>query len=372
MSDIPPPSDTSLDFAMMVMAANSELGQVIGFLQRSFACQDEDALARELFSVLKEFGLQGQLRLGQQLWLDQQGQPLNEADHPALQYQAERISDQGAHTLVHFPQVSLLVTNMPVEDPLRHGRLKDNLVVLLEGANARLQSLLAARQADMAKTEFLANMSHELRTPMHAILNFASMGEKRAHQAPVEKLGHYFLRIHESGQRLLHLLNNLLDLAKLEAGRVLFTPSAVEMRALLEHCLQELEPLLNDKQLQVSIETEGQLQPLQVDAHQMAQVWINLLANAARFSPAQGKILIRLQQQESQLLASIEDQGIGIPEDELESVFDKFAQSRHSRTGAGGTGLGLAICRQIIRLHQGRIWAEPCQQGARLCFSLPR
>ncbi len=224
----------------------------------------------------------------------------------------------------------------------------------------------SAEQANKAKSEFLANMSHELRTPMHSILSFTRFGIKNIDKQDKAKNLKYFSRINTSGERLLVLLNNLLDLAKLEAGRMELELKENDLAQTLVSCLAEQETLINEQQLQIKTNIIENSQAV-YDATRIGQVITNLLSNAVKFTP-EGKVISIIISKGvlsnvPVLIFSIEDQGVGIPDDELEQVFDKFIQSSHTKTNAGGTGLGLPICQEIINLHQGKIWAEHAERG---------
>ena len=243
----------------------------------------------------------------------------------------------------------------------------------------------AAEMSNQAKSSFLANMSHELRTPMHAILSFSDLGLSRNETASREKLNSYFSNIHESGKRLLSLLNDLLDLSKLEAGRMEFSIQQNDLQSVLDTCSSELEAKLAERNLHLEIEMPQNTGPALFDPVRIGQVVTNLLSNAIKFSPEGGLIRIlvsrdtlKIGKRENDtgdspaLRVAVIDQGIGIPEDELESIFDKFIQSSKTKSGAGGTGLGLAICKEIIEGHNGVIWAEsPKGAGATLAFVIP-
>ena len=237
-----------------------------------------------------------------------------------------------------------------------------------------------AELANKSKSEFLANMSHELRTPMHAILSFSNFGIKKFNSAPPEKLLSYFNKINQSGERLLALLNDLLDLSKLEAGKLEFNFRLNELTFVLKKCIDEQEAQLNEKNLFIkTIYSEHNTQA-EFDTVKISQVITNFLSNAIKFSE-QGttlSIVIKADKLFSDagiskgLCLSITDQGIGIPDNELDTIFDKFIQSSKTKTGAGGTGLGLAICKEFIDAHHGRIWAEHNPQGGSIfSFVIP-
>ncbi len=230
-----------------------------------------------------------------------------------------------------------------------------------------------AEAASRAKSDFLANMSHELRTPMHAILGFANLGDEKFSQPGAGK--NYYGRIHSSGQRLLALLNELLDLTKLEAGKMDLDCSQQHLLPIVELAIAEFATLAADKNLTVRVENDAQTPVIAIDSGRILQVMRNLLSNAIKFSYENGSVKIDIGVEDAnggtEVVVSVEDEGIGIPDDELHSVFEKFSQSSATNTGAGGTGLGLAICREIIELHGGTIAAGCGCAGAQLTFRLP-
>ncbi|MBE9532701.1 MAG: hypothetical protein IMF04_01140 [Proteobacteria bacterium] len=230
-----------------------------------------------------------------------------------------------------------------------------------------------AEEANKSKSEFLANMSHELRTPMHGILSFANIGVEMIDTASKEKLALYFSNIQISGDRLLALINDLLDTSKFEAGKMEVSPIESDLISLLNNC--QLEQSQRVENLQLSFEVNAQKETMIgfFDPIRIGQVITNLLSNAIKFSPKGGKILVEMRYGEAdEIQFSIHDQGVGIPNEELEVIFDPFIQSSKTKTGAGGTGLGLAISRQIINIHHGKIWAENTPHGGAIInFTLP-
>jgi signal transduction histidine kinase len=226
----------------------------------------------------------------------------------------------------------------------------------------------AAEAANMAKSEFLANMSHELRTPMHAISSFAKMGLGKSTDAPREKLQRYFENIDGSAGRLSRLLNDLLDLAKIEAGKMTYAFERQDVNALLRKSLTEFEAMARDRDVSLDAGFATQVAQAEVDSARMQQVFANLLSNAIKFSPSGSTVTIRLSADSyvdgrDRIIITFADQGVGIPPDELEKVFDKFVQSSKTKTGAGGTGLGLPITREILTAHNGQIRASNRPNG---------
>jgi PAS domain S-box-containing protein len=260
---------------------------------------------------------------------------------------------------------------------------RDHLQELVAQRTASLdKALLQARAANQAKSEFLANMSHELRTPMHAILSFSELGVRRTTNNAEEKLNQYFSRISQSAERLLHLIDDLLDLSKLEAGRMELHYAPTNLSVLIDGVRCQLESLIHKRNLTFSLEACTEAKAVSVDRKRIEQVIHNLLSNAIKFSPDNGSIQVSItpaqlhrgrRVQDTGFLPAISiriaDSGIGIPETELESVFDKFVQSSSTKTGAGGTGLGLAICQEIVSQHRGTITAAN-NIGSGACFTV--
>ncbi|MCP4407169.1 MAG: HAMP domain-containing histidine kinase [Gammaproteobacteria bacterium] len=262
----------------------------------------------------------------------------------------------------------------------------DSLQELVDERTRELrQAKERAEQSDQVKSLFLANMSHELRTPMHAILSFSDLGLKKYGKASPDQLERYFSRIHQSAKRLLTLLNDLLDLSKLEAGRVEYDLREREFIAIVNRVVMEHEALIDQYNVKVNIVSPQYSTKACMDHHKLIQVMSNLLSNAIKFSPKGGLITVDFCSSDMSagrrksdkgtvpaLRVSVRDEGIGIPEQELEVVFDEFVQSSKTKTNSGGTGLGLAICRKIIEGHGGIIRAENHPEGgALISFELP-
>lgn len=263
---------------------------------------------------------------------------------------------------------------------------RDHLEELIEARTSELvKAQLEAERANKAKSLFLANMTHELRTPMHAILSFSQLGQEKTalSEVPVAKLREYFDYIANSGERLLALLNELLDLSKLESGKMVMQSNRHDMVKLVRKSVDELAILAQKKEIAIDV---GDMPPdlsVRCDGSRIGQVIDNLLSNAIKFSPPSSTIRISVSRTElpgrragderrSGVIVKVQDEGVGIPPDELEDIFDEFVQSSKTANGSGGTGLGLSICRQIVVLHGGSICAENNpDRGASLIFTLP-
>lgn len=229
-----------------------------------------------------------------------------------------------------------------------------------------------AERANRAKSEFLANMSHELRTPMHGILSFAEFGTDGASTETREELGRFFSMISTCGTTLLTLLNELLDITKLEAQKMPFNYKPDNLTTISARVVEEVSGLAREHDVQINLLSPRETVELDVDAERIERVIRNLLGNAISFSPGGGIVNLTVDIRGQSVLVTVEDEGPGVPENELESIFEKFVQSSRTKTGAGGTGLGLAISREIVLGHSGRIWAENRQSGgATFRFELP-
>ncbi|MDH3353765.1 MAG: ATP-binding protein [Chromatiales bacterium] len=229
-----------------------------------------------------------------------------------------------------------------------------------------------AESANQAKTNFLANMSHELRTPLHGIMSFSAFGLKKLESVERKQLGHYFESIHTSGERLLHLLNDLLDLSKLEAGKMQMEFAGADLQDVIKNVMAEQQANLSEHQLNVELTPVNCVVKGEFDKLRIGQVVTNFISNAIKYAP-QGTCITftatcgQLYKGTIEAIGvSVADSGKGLPESELESIFDKFIQSSETDTGAGGTGLGLSISREIIEEHNGKIWAENRPDGGML------
>ncbi len=224
-----------------------------------------------------------------------------------------------------------------------------------------------------SSSEFIANISHELRSPMHGILSFAGFGIKKIDEINKDQLLDYLKKIYTCGNRLLLLLNDLLDLSKLESGKINYHFQKSVLSEIIQISINELSTYSAEKNINIDFDSPGWNDLIIIDPHRMLQVVRNLLSNAIKYSPANGIINIEIRDLSDKIQLSIIDQGVGIPEEELEGIFDKYIQSSKTRSNTEGTGLGLSICHRIINDHHGRIWAENNpDKGARLNIIIPK
>ena len=248
---------------------------------------------------------------------------------------------------------------LPVDDTGHVGIMSVlvDVTELRDAERATREARDAAEEASRTKSEFIANISHELRTPLQSIIGFSELGIVRAGDALA--LGTMFGDIHRAGQRMLALVNDLLDVSKIESSVGTLSIEHADLRLLVSEVVRELGPLIADRQLRVDIELPEVSLKARVDPLRFQQVVRNVVANAIRFSPAGGRIEVRGERAaDGRLRFTVADRGPGIPDGELETVFEPFVQSSKTKDGSGGTGLGLAICRRIVESHGGSIAAR--------------
>lgn len=230
--------------------------------------------------------------------------------------------------------------------------------------------------ASRLKSQFLATISHELRTPLNAIIGFSQIIARRSGRALDERQRANLARIEDSGQKLLHIVDDLLDVTRIETGRVDLRLETVDLRSFFERLQAEAEPLAEKNANTLQVVVPSNIGAMVTDAARLHQVLINLLGNAAKFTEA-GQIILSAEaiaassgSDIDSVLIGIEDSGIGIPEDQLSQIFEEFYQVDGSATRAyGGTGLGLAISRQLTLLLGGRISVDS-QPGVGTTFVL--
>jgi signal transduction histidine kinase len=278
--------------------------------------------------------------------------------------------------------LALITESLRTENPslltrsIAHHDEYGSLAQLVRDFFAQKGHLIEAREASeaaaLAKQQFLANISHELRTPMHGIISYSRFGAEDAPTATREELADYFKQIASSGATLLALLDDLLDLAKFDSGRMRLEIADLGLEEVAHEAVQEFATIYAEKRLTIDVDIESSLSSVRGDRMRLLQVFRNLLSNAAKFTPAGEHVGLRVSRLESMARVTVEDPGKGIPPGELETVFDRFSQASNNRRGGGGTGLGLPLCREIIEMHGGRIWAENrAPHGTRMIFEVP-
>ncbi len=229
-------------------------------------------------------------------------------------------------------------------------------------------------EASRHKSEFLANMSHELRTPLNSIIGFAEVLRDLGVGPLNAKQARYIGHIHQSGKHLLQLINDILDLAKVEAGKFVLDPESLGVAATLEDILVIARGLAHQKAQTVEAQIAPDLPPLRADSVRFKQILFNLLSNAIKFTPEQGRITLAARRASAAgelLEVRVTDTGIGIKAEDLPRLFQEFVQLEAAATKRHeGTGLGLALTKRLVELHAGRIWAESEGEGRGTTFAL--
>lgn len=331
------------------------------------------------------FDVAGHYLMINQAWEDFVGRPRSEIiGSPVGHFLSQADAEQQA---MHEARLMEFGGKLRYETqvPHRHGSRRDMIVtkVLVPGQDGSVAGILctlmdvsefrdaeratreardAAEEASRSKSEFIANISHELRTPLQAILGFSELGFTRGGDNP--RLAGMFTDIHNSGQHMLALVNDLLDVAKIESAVGTFELERCDLRTLVQAVLRELDPLLGKRRLRLALRLADEPLIAKVDPSRIRQAIRNVVANAIKFSP-EGEVL-QIEGKATapdEFLLSVADRGPGIPPDELESIFEAFVQSSQTKDGSGGTGLGLAICRKIVEIHGGRITAGNRRNG---------
>jgi GAF domain-containing protein len=227
-------------------------------------------------------------------------------------------------------------------------------------------------EASQHKSQFLANMSHELRTPLNAILGYTELMADGAYGEPSDKMLGILKRLEANGKHLLGLINDVLDLSKIEAGQLVLELSEYSVQDIAQTVRSTLEPLAADKKLGFKVEVAPQLPPGRGDGRRLTQVLINLVGNAIKFTDA-GEVAIKAEANNGSFYVSVCDTGPGISAADKAKLFQEFQQADNAITRKkGGTGLGLAISKRIIEMHGGKIWVESQPgQGSTFTFTLP-
>jgi PAS domain S-box-containing protein len=233
-----------------------------------------------------------------------------------------------------------------------------------------VESKVAAEEANRAKSEFLANMSHELRTPLNSIIGFSNILKDKKHGDLNENQTRYISNVLKSGKHLLKLINDILDLSKIEAGKMGYEPENMNLTETVDEVVTLMQPMANKKDIELTSNIESEDIEIFADKVKFKQIMYNILSNAIKFTPQKGKVTITSQLVGDNIEISISDNGIGIPDEKFQSIFDPFKQVDSSSTRKyGGTGLGLAIVNRYVKMHGGSIRVES-EPGMGTTFTL--
>jgi len=251
----------------------------------------------------------------------------------------------------------------------------DQAVIAIENARLFLEIEDKSRQLEVAsrhKSEFLANMSHELRTPLNAIIGFSEVLADRMFGELNAKQEEYLKDIHASGTHLLALINDILDLSKIEAGRMELELTDFHLPTAFDNALTLVRERATRRAITLEMSMDDRLGWVHADERKIRQVVLNLISNAIKFTPEGGRIEVGAVLCAGSIEVSVTDTGIGIAPEDQAAVFEEFRQVGTAEKKAEGTGLGLTLCRKFIELHGGRIWVQSrLGAGSTFTFTIP-
>ncbi len=239
--------------------------------------------------------------------------------------------------------------------------------------DAIIQSKILAEEANRTKSEFLANMSHELRTPLNSIIGYSQILDQNSSGNLNEKELKYLSNIFNSGSHLLDLINDILDISKVEAGKMDYEPEQINLSQTIKIVIGLIKPLAMKKSINLQFINTTDFFEISADNVKVKQILHNLLSNAIKFTPVNGEVKVCLSTVGKTAQISVSDTGIGIPENKQKSIFDPFKQADSSTNREyGGTGLGLALVKKYVEMHGGDVWIESeVGKGSTFTFTIP-
>ncbi|WP_406662039.1 ATP-binding protein [Methanolobus sp. ZRKC3] len=239
------------------------------------------------------------------------------------------------------------------------GELEKEIAERKEAEVALVRAKILAEGANRTKSEFLTNMSHELRTPLNSVIGFSQLLEDESFGDLNEKQVRYVSNIQKSGRHLLNLINNILDISKIETGEMTLYPEHIRVSECFNEIVMLMEPMANKKYIDLISNVEPVDMGIYADRMMIKEILYNLLSNALKFTPVKGNVWINAKYVNEKLQISVSDTGIGIPRNELKTIFEPFKQVDSSISREyGGTGLGLALVKQYVEMHNGQIQVE--------------
>jgi signal transduction histidine kinase/HAMP domain-containing protein len=318
-----------------------------------------------------------------------EGKPVHVADVQVdPEYTMTAISQRaGFHTFLGVPllregsPIGIIILGRTTVRPFTEKQIElaasfaDQAVIAIENVRLFEEIQEKSRQVEEAskhKSQFLANMSHELRTPLNAILGYAELVLDGIYGDAPEKMRNVLERIQTNGKHLLGLINDVLDLSKIEAGQLVLTVNDYSIKDMMQGVYVAVEPLAGNKKLGFKLEVPPNLPPARGDERRLSQVLLNLVGNAIKFTDT-GEVAMRAAAANGSYTIAVTDTGPGIAEADQAKIFEEFQQSESTHTKAkGGTGLGLAIAKRIVEMHGGRLWVESkLGSGSAFFFTIP-
>jgi signal transduction histidine kinase len=254
-------------------------------------------------------------------------------------------------TVTEIAQIGETFNNMAIQI--------ESLVADLEnGIREAEEARARAERSDQVKSSFLASMSHELRTPLNSVINYSKFLAKGVMGPVNERQTETLNKVIDSGKHLLNLINDVLDMSKIESGALnLFVEEGVDLNEIVRAAISTTEPLLEGKPVALQQDLDPQLPPLKGDRQRLRQLLLNVISNACKFTE-EGSIKISTDHVNHELLVTVKDSGPGIADEDADAVFEAFKQTRTGLRQGSGTGLGMPISRSLAEAHGGRLWFE--------------
>jgi signal transduction histidine kinase len=277
----------------------------------------------------------------------------------------DRSSRAPTNTLTEIAEGALTINSMA-----------DQINKLITELEQQVQEAQKARteaeRANQVKSAFLASVSHELRTPLNSIINFTKFVTKEV-MGPINERQHETLtKVIDSGHHLLNLINDVLDMSKIESGSLtLFVEESVNLQQILDTVVTDAKGMLHEKPIELRVETQGELPSIVGDRKRILQIFLNIISNACKFTQ-EGHITIKANQQNGHVHIAVEDTGPGIAPEDSQAVFESFKQTSTGLRQGEGTGLGMPISRSLVEAHGGKLWFESqVGQGTTFYVTLP-
>ncbi|MBI5568845.1 MAG: AAA family ATPase [Desulfomonile tiedjei] len=366
--------ESQLRFIHEAAAAEArKLRSLIEGMDEGIVLADADDTITEINSwFLRKVGMQRSQVVGKKVWDFHPTQDTQARVRKLILDFKTGLQQEAAVTNREFFGMHVSFRVHPIFDGARYSGVILYVVDVTDLEEARKH----AEQASQAKGDFLANMSHELRTPLNAIIGFSEILEDKLYGGLNEKQSIYVRHVLTSGRHLLQLINDILDLTKVESGKVELEVSSIDIKKVLESILVMIRPTALGRSLSLHLSIAEDLQDVEIQADEMKlkQILFNLLANAVKFTPEGGAIGVEARKMGHELAVSVSDTGVGIKPEDRDRIFRMFEQVDSSLgRRQQGTGLGLALARKMVELHGGRIEVESAgeHRGSRFTFVIP-
>ncbi len=248
-----------------------------------------------------------------------------------------------------------------------------NITERKKAEKALIEAKCLAEESNRVKSEFIANMSHELRTPLNSVIGFSQILIDKEYGDLNEKQIRYVSNIQKSGNHLLDVINDILDFSKIESGKMDYEPEIINVNELIDETIVLMEPMIKAKSIDFKCKADFENQELSADKIKIKQIMCNLLSNAIKFTPANGKVWVDSKITNNNIQISVSDNGIGIPVNQQQSIFESFSQVNSSVSReCNGTGLGLSIAKHYVEMHGGEIWVKSeVREGSTFTFTIP-